>query len=74
VPSLTGAGRVSGRSGTYRSISRFFCSTPFQLPRVEDRPMPALFGYILAIGIFLGGGYGMLYWLAAPEPVTITAK
>jgi hypothetical protein len=36
--------------------------------------MPALFGYILAIGIFLGGGYGMLYWLAAPEPVTITAK
>ncbi len=36
--------------------------------------MPALFAYLLAIGIFLGGGYGALNWLAAPEPMRVTAK
>src|ERR1700741_1160631 len=36
--------------------------------------MPALFAYLLAIGLLLGGGYGALSWLAAPEPVKVTAK
>src|SRR5947209_17009304 len=36
--------------------------------------MPALFAYVLAVGLLLGGGYGALSWLAAPEPVKIVAK
>src|SRR6202045_3812059 len=36
--------------------------------------MPALFAYLLAVGILLGGGYGALSWLAAPEPVKVAAK
>jgi len=36
--------------------------------------MPALFAYILAVAIFLGGGYGALNWLAAPEPVKVATK
>lgn len=31
--------------------------------------MPALFAYLLAVGLLLGGGYGALSWLATPEPV-----
>jgi hypothetical protein len=33
--------------------------------------MPALFAYLIAIGLLLGGGYGALSWLAAPEPVKV---
>jgi hypothetical protein len=42
----------------------------------EDCLMPALFAYLLAVCIFLGGGYGALNWLATPEPakVTVSAK
>jgi hypothetical protein len=40
----------------------------------EDCPMPALFAYLLAVCILLGGGYGALNWLAAPEPAKVTAK
>jgi hypothetical protein len=36
--------------------------------------MPALFAYLLAVGLLLGGGYGALSWLAAPEPVKVTAN
>jgi len=36
--------------------------------------MPALFAYLIAVGILLGGGYGALTWLAAPEPVKVVAK
>src|SRR3981189_635646 len=36
--------------------------------------MPALFAYLLAVGLLLGGGYGALSWLAAPEPVKVVAK
>jgi hypothetical protein len=36
--------------------------------------MPALFAYLIAIGLLLGGGYGALSWLAAPEPVKVAAK
>jgi hypothetical protein len=36
--------------------------------------MPALFAYLIAVGLLLGGGYGALTWLAAPEPVKIVAK
>jgi hypothetical protein len=36
--------------------------------------MPALFAYLIAVGLFLGGGYGALSWLAAPEPVKVVAK
>jgi len=36
--------------------------------------MPALFAYLIAVGILLGGGYGALNWLAAPEPVKVVAK
>ena len=36
--------------------------------------MPALFAYLIAIGLLLGGGYEALSWLAAPEPVTLAAK
>ena len=35
--------------------------------------MPALFAYMVAIGLLLGGGYGALNWLAAPEPVKVAA-
>jgi hypothetical protein len=35
--------------------------------------MPALFGYLLAVALLLGGGYGALGWLAAPEPVKLAA-
>jgi hypothetical protein len=36
--------------------------------------MPALFTYLIAIGLLLGGGYGALTWLAAPEPMKVVAK
>jgi hypothetical protein len=36
--------------------------------------MPALFAYVIAVGLLLGGGYGALSWLAAPEPVKVAAK
>jgi hypothetical protein len=36
--------------------------------------MPALFGYLIAVALLLGGGYGALNWLAAPEPVKVAAK
>jgi hypothetical protein len=36
--------------------------------------MPALFGYLVVIGLLLGGGYGALNWLAAPEPVKVATK
>jgi hypothetical protein len=36
--------------------------------------MPALFAYLMAVGLLLGGGYGALGWLAAPEPVKVVAK
>jgi hypothetical protein len=36
--------------------------------------MPALFAYLIAVGLLLGGGYGALTWLAAPEPVKVAAK
>jgi hypothetical protein len=36
--------------------------------------MPALFAYLIAMGLLLGGGYGALSWLAAPEPVKVIAK
>ena len=35
--------------------------------------MPALFAYLIAVGLLLGGGYGALNWLAAPEPVKVAA-
>jgi hypothetical protein len=35
--------------------------------------MPALFAYLIAVGLLLGGGYGALSWLAAPEPVKVVA-
>lgn len=36
--------------------------------------MPALFAYLIAVGLLLGGGYGALSWLAAPEPVKVAEK
>jgi len=36
--------------------------------------MPALFAYLVAVGLLLGGGYGALNWLAAPEPIKAAAK
>src|SRR5215212_7890353 len=30
--------------------------------------MPALFGYLVALSILLGGGYAGLQWLATPDP------
>jgi hypothetical protein len=36
--------------------------------------MPALFAYLIVVGLLLGGGYGALSWLAAPEPVKVVAK
>jgi hypothetical protein len=36
--------------------------------------MPALFAYVIAIGLLLGGGYSALSWLAAPEPAKVVTK
>jgi hypothetical protein len=36
--------------------------------------MPALFAYLIALSLLVGGGYGALNWLAAPEPVKTTGK
>lgn len=36
--------------------------------------MPALFAYLIAVALLLGGGYGALNWLATPEPVKVVAK
>jgi hypothetical protein len=33
-----------------------------------------LFAYLVAVGLLLGGGYGALSWLAAPEPVKMAAR
>jgi hypothetical protein len=36
--------------------------------------MPVLFAYLIAVGLLLGGGYGALNWLAAPELIKVVAK
>ncbi len=36
--------------------------------------MPALFAYLIAVALLLGGGYGALNWLATPEPMKVVAK
>ena len=36
--------------------------------------MPAFFAYLIALSLLIGGGYGALNWLAAPEPVKTTGK
>jgi hypothetical protein len=36
--------------------------------------LPALFAYLVAVGLLLGGGYGALTWLGTPEPVKVAAK
>ena len=36
--------------------------------------MPALFGYLIAVALLLGGGYGALTWLAAPQPAEVAVK
>ncbi len=36
--------------------------------------MPALFAYLIAVAILLGGGYGALNWLAEPGPVKVAAN
>jgi hypothetical protein len=36
--------------------------------------MPALFAYLITVGLLLGGGYRALSWLAAPEPAKVVAK
>jgi hypothetical protein len=36
--------------------------------------MPALFAYLVVVALLLGGGYGALSWLAAPEPVKMAEK
>ena len=36
--------------------------------------MAALFAYLIAVGLLLGGGYGALSWLGTPEPVKVVAK
>jgi hypothetical protein len=47
----------------------------FQVELFRSRPaMPALFAYLIAVGLLLGGGYGALSWLAAPEPVKVAVK
>lgn len=33
--------------------------------------MPALFAYLIAVALLLGGGYGALNWLATPEPAKV---
>ena len=36
--------------------------------------MPALLAYLIALCLLIGGGYGALNWLAAPEPAKVAAK
>jgi hypothetical protein len=36
--------------------------------------MPALFTYLIAITLLIGGGYGGLSWLAAPDPTKIASN
>jgi hypothetical protein len=36
--------------------------------------MPALLAYLVALGLLLGGGFGALTWLAAPEPLRVVTK
>jgi hypothetical protein len=63
---------ISLRNGlTLREAVAFFF--PVWFFHVEAR-MPALFAYLIAVGFLLGGGYGALSWLAAPEPVKVVAK
>jgi|GEM_PF-6003969 len=36
--------------------------------------MPALFAYLLVVGLLLGGGYGAMSWLAEPAPIKVAVK
>jgi hypothetical protein len=36
--------------------------------------MPALFTYLIVVALLIGGGYGGLSWLAAPEPTKIASN
>jgi hypothetical protein len=40
----------------------------------EEAVMPALFAYLIALGLLFGAGYGALNWLAEPEPVKVSAR
>jgi hypothetical protein len=48
-----------------------FALFPFIL---GGRNMPALLGYLLALAIFLGGGYVGLEWLASPEDTSTVQR
>lgn len=36
--------------------------------------MPALFTYLIVVALLIGGGYGGLSWLAAPEPTKVASN
>jgi hypothetical protein len=66
--------RNGGRYPTFFSLPRREAAATEAALVLKGSRMPALFAYLLAIGLLLGGGYGALTWLAAPEPVKIAAK
>ena len=72
-----GTSRSLGNGGgylTFFSLPRREAAAPEAALVLKGSPLPALFAYLLAIGLLLGGGYSALSWLAAPEPVKVTAN
>jgi hypothetical protein len=68
---------IPQRTGSFRlSIKRRFNGPTSVRPLrfVTEEPMPALFAYLIALGLLFGTGYGALNWLAQPEPVKVAAK
>lgn len=41
---------------------------------MHETPYARIICYLVAIGLLLGGGYGALTWLAAPEPLRVVSK
>src|ERR1700732_4831085 len=61
--------------GSFKSSSNRRFGGPTSVgPLGRRAPMPALFAYLIALGLLLGTGYAALNWLAQGEPAKVAAK
>src|ERR1700674_446208 len=69
IPQRIGSSRWSSKS----MIQRPRLGGAVALGSQRSQPMPALFAYLIALGLLFGAGYGAMNWLAEP-PVKVAAK
>jgi hypothetical protein len=64
------------QSGFFWSSAIRNSATSVELFSLSGRRLrdAGMFGYLVVVGLLLGGGYGALNWLAAPEPAKVVSK